>query len=91
MFIVQYPVDLLVSVVVVIANVVPNVANDMDLLWFPSNLHIHLHQSVDVLHPLETLFHVSFYLLELNLVYPTLAYPTYLGPLSMYIGYNVRN
>jgi len=32
----------------------------MDLQWFPSNLHIHLHQSVNVLHPLETLCHVPF-------------------------------
>jgi hypothetical protein len=39
--------------IVIIANVVPNVANVMDLQWSPSNLHIH--QSANVIHPLETL------------------------------------
>jgi len=53
-----------VFTIVAVANVVPNVANVadvadvMDLRWFPSNLHTHLHQSVDVLHLLETLCHV---------------------------------
>jgi hypothetical protein len=54
----QYHVDLPVFVVVVIAHGVLNVANAMDLQWFPSNLHIYLHQSIDVFHPLETLCHV---------------------------------
>ncbi len=47
------------SVVVIAINVVPNVVNVMDLSWSPSNLHIHLYQSEDVIHPLETLCHVS--------------------------------
>ncbi len=42
------------STIVVTANVVPNAANVVDLWWSPSSLHTHLHQSVDVLHLLET-------------------------------------
>jgi hypothetical protein len=45
-------------VVVVVANVVPNVTNVVDLHWFTSNFHIHLHQSANVFHLLETLCHV---------------------------------
>ncbi len=37
--------------------------NVVDLQWSPSNLHIHLHQSANALHPLETLCHVPFSLL----------------------------
>jgi hypothetical protein len=44
--------------IVVVANVVANVENVLDLEWSPSNLHIHPLQSVNVLHPLETLCHV---------------------------------
>jgi len=29
------------SIVIVVANVVVNVENVLDLQWFPSNLHIH--------------------------------------------------
>jgi hypothetical protein len=48
------------SIADVAANVVVNVGNVVDLQWYPSNLHIHFHQSVDVPHPLETLCHVLF-------------------------------
>jgi len=34
-----------------------NAADVVDLQWSPSNLHIHLHQNVNALHPLETLCH----------------------------------
>jgi hypothetical protein len=51
--------DLFVYVVIV-AIVVGNVENVMDLQWFPSNLHIHPHQSANVPHLLETLCHVPF-------------------------------
>jgi len=51
-----------VFVVVIAINIVPNVINVMDLLLSPSNFHIHLYQNEDVLHPLETLCHVSSYL-----------------------------
>ncbi len=44
--------------VVVVANVIPNVTNAMDLQRFPSNLHIHLHQNANDFHPLEPLCHV---------------------------------
>jgi hypothetical protein len=47
-------------VVGVIANVVVNVENVVDLQWFPSNFHIHHHQNVDIPHLLETLYHVPF-------------------------------
>jgi hypothetical protein len=46
------------SIIVDVANVVPNATNVMDLRWFPSNLHTHLHPSADILHLLETLHHV---------------------------------
>jgi hypothetical protein len=36
-------------VVIIVANVVVNVENVLDLQWFPSNLHIHPLQSVDVI------------------------------------------
>jgi hypothetical protein len=49
-----------VSAIVAIVNVAINVENVSNLQWFPSNLHIHLLQSVDDLHPLETLCHVPF-------------------------------
>ncbi len=45
------------SIVVVVTNVAVNDGNVLDLQWFPSNLHIHFHQSVDVPHPLETSCH----------------------------------
>jgi hypothetical protein len=50
--------DLLVFTIVVTANVVPNVANVMDLHWSPSNLHIYVHQSANAFDLLETLCHV---------------------------------
>jgi len=59
-YVVQWPINLLVYVIVVIANVEVKFENVVDLKWFPSNLHIHLHESVDVFHPLETLCHVPF-------------------------------
>jgi hypothetical protein len=43
---------------VVVANDVVNDGNVVDLQWFPSNFHIHHHQSANVLHPLKTLCHV---------------------------------
>jgi len=53
------------STIVVIANVV-------DLRWSPSNFHIHLHQSADVLHLLKTLCHVPFSLLDFT---PSVVFP----------------
>jgi hypothetical protein len=49
--------------VVATTNVVPNVANVVDLQWSPFNLHVHLHQSANALRPLETLCHVPSQLL----------------------------
>ncbi len=65
MFIVQYLVDLPMSTIVITTNVV-------NLQWSPSNLHIHLHQSVDVFHPLKTLCHVPFSLLGVT---PSIVFP----------------
>jgi len=48
------------SVIVVVANVVANVVNVLDLQWSPSNLHMHPRKSANALHPLETLCHVPF-------------------------------
>jgi hypothetical protein len=45
-------------VVVVATNDVLNFGNVVDFQGFPSNLHMHPHQSVDVPHPLKTLCHV---------------------------------
>jgi hypothetical protein len=56
-FVVQWPIDLFVFVVVV-ANDVVIVGNVVDLQWSPSNLHIHHRQSADAPHPLESLCHV---------------------------------
>ncbi len=44
--------------VVIVAIVVVNAENVVDLQWSPSNFHIHPHQSANVLHLLETLCHV---------------------------------
>jgi len=45
-------------IIVATINVVPNAINAMNLLWFPSNFHIHLHQIADVFHLSKPLHHV---------------------------------
>jgi hypothetical protein len=71
-----------VFVIVVVTNVVLNATNVVDLQWSPSNFHIHLHQSADVLHPLKTLCHAPLAISPMEMSFVV---PFTFAPLAMFL------